>query len=74
MSTTTRWAFPSTTSSDRIDAQTRAGLQWLATTHFAPDTRALERTLARAMRVGLVLGGARGSRENDVLRCLNENW
>lgn len=67
-------AHPTIEEDSDADAQTRAGLQWLATTHFAPDTRALARTLARAMRHGLVLGGAQGSRENDVLRCLNENW
>lgn len=56
-------------------AQNRADLRWLATTYFAPDTQALAAMLARAMRHGLVLGGAQeSSSEDDVWRCLNETW
>jgi hypothetical protein len=56
------------------DPQNREDLRWLASTFFAPDTRELARVFASTIPDGLVLGGARGNSEDDVLRCLNENW
>ena len=56
------------------DPQNREDLRWLASTFFAPDTRELARVFASTIPDGLTLGGARGSSEDDVLRCLNENW
>ena len=67
-------AHPSVAEDSAADAQSRESLRWLATTFFAPDTRELARAFARAMPHGLVLGGARGGSEDDVLRCLNESW
>ena len=67
-------AHPSVAEDSEADAQNREDLHWLATTFFAPDTSELARAFARAMPHGLVLGGAQGSSENDVLRFLNESW
>lgn len=65
---------PTLAEDGEADAQARENLRWLATTFFAPDTRALASLFATAMLGGLVLGGAGGTSEDDVLRCLNENW
>jgi len=67
-------AHPTVAEDSKADAQTREGLRWLATTFFAPDTRELARMFASTIPDGLTLGGVRGSSEDDVLRCLNENW
>jgi hypothetical protein len=67
-------AHPTIAEDGEADPQNLEDMRWLATTFFVPDTRELAQTFARAMSSGLVLGGARGSSEDDVLRCLNENW
>ena len=67
-------AHPTVAEDSDADAQIRADLRWLAAAFFAPDTRALAQMFARALPNGLVLGGARGSSEDDVLRHLNETW
>ena len=65
---------PTVAEDSDADPQNLEDMRWLAATYFVPDARELAQTFARAMSSGLVLGGARGSSENDVLRCLNENW
>ena len=67
-------AHPTVAEDSEADPQNLEDLRWLATTFFEPDTRELARAFARAMPDGLTLGGAQGSSEDDVLRCLNENW
>lgn len=67
-------AHPTITEDGEADAHNLEDMRWLATTFFVPDTRALARMFARAVPDGLTLGGARGSSEDDVLRCLSENW
>ena len=67
-------AHPTLEQEGDTDAQTRAGLRWLATTYFAPDTEALAQLLARAMAQGLVLGGMREGSSSDVSRHLNATW
>ena len=67
-------AHPTVAEDSDADPQNLEDMRWLAATFFVPDARELAQTFARAMSSGLVLGGARGSSENDVLRCLNENW
>jgi len=67
-------AHPSVAEDSEADAQNREDVRWLVETFFAPDTRELARAFSNAMPDGLVLGGARGSSVDDVLRCLNESW
>ncbi len=67
-------AHPTVAEDSEADALNREGLRWLVETFFAPDTRELARAFSNAIPDGLVLGGARGSSEDDVLRCLNESW
>jgi hypothetical protein len=68
-------AHPTLEEDGNVDAQTREDLRWLADTYFVPDTEALAHMFVRAMRNGLVLGGARQSDDaQGVWRHLNASW